>query len=527
MGIVNYLPFNSAPMAERSLSRSAVLLNTSADNSIAKLFKVTSFALGFTGFNTRASFEEAPYDLDRVIKAADTDSFVRQAFNKYRELLWKEGWDIVGENDEAVDYLRERIDYMELAMGRSIDDLWDEISDQLVKFGNCFIAKSRGDLSPFFPGTINALNDKSQPIVGYYIIPAETVVIQRNNRNKPIAYRQRIEGAVSGFGRNVTNQPTWPASEVIHLAIDKKPGRAFGTPFMVSVMDDVIALRQMEEDIQNLVHKELFPLYKYKVGTEMHPAEPEEIDNAIMELENLRSDGGLVLPERHDVDIVGSKGAALEATGYLEHFVNRVVVGLGLSPHHLGVMMNGGNRSVTDRLDVALYDKVKKYQRYLSSMIRIKIFTELLIEGGFDPISNPKIRGISDRCEFQFKEIDVDTQVKKENHALQKWTQNAITMEELRLELGLEQEVDEDRLFQSLMTRLQPEPSGTGMVDPKKPDAAKPSTGGKPNPRNDKSVKNKSRPSNQYGRNGSPNIRRDDKWLYNIVELIGEEDDDR
>lgn len=32
--------------------------------------------------------------------------------------------------------------------------------------------------------------------------------------------------------------------------------------------DDVIKLRLLEEDIQNLIHRELFPLYKYKTKEE-------------------------------------------------------------------------------------------------------------------------------------------------------------------------------------------------------------------------------------------------------------------
>lgn len=511
--------------APRSQQKVAQVVPTNSD--VASLFRVVSLALGFNSSwaNTRrTTFEVAPYDFDRIIQATDTDSFVKQAFAKYNELIWKEGWDLVGENEEAVDYLYERIDYMEFAMGHSFNDLLSNITDQLVKFGNCFIAKARGDLEPYFPGRLNPARDKD-PIIGFYIIPAETVEIRRNKYNKVLEYRQRFDNVAHGFKNR--RQPRWKADDVIHLSVDKKPGRAFGTPFVISTLDDVIALRQMEEDIQNLVHQELFPLYKYTVGTPEHPAEPHEIDKAAGELANLRSDGGLVLPDRHDVDVIGAENNALDATGYLQHFLNRVVTGLGLSPHHLGLMNEGGNRSVTDRLDIALYDKIKNYQTYIADTIRLKILSELLMEGGYDPIVHPSVRGDSDRVEFRFREIDVDTQVKKETHSLQKYAAGAISLPELRLELNMDPNVDEEMLQEAVSARLQPQQvknadGSTSTQVPQKPDAQQPSKGGTPNSKNrTRGVGNKVRPSNQYGRRTSPNIRHiDDNLLNEMVSLI-------
>lgn len=526
---IQFAPFLAGPIE----AKTRVVTLPENNNGISKVMRIASLALGLGGFAfyDRSNFETSPYDFGQVIKASETDSFVRQAFAKYRELIWKEGWDIVSENDEAVDYIQERIDYIELAMKKTFDDLLVEISDQLVKFGNCFLAKARGPLGPYFPGRINTPEDV-EPIVGYYVVPAETMEIKRDKHNRPIRYRQRTDDRLNGLYSN-KRQPSWSPKEMIHLSIDKKPGHAFGTPFMVSVIDDIVALRQMEEDIQNLIHKELFPLYKYSVGTPEHPAEPAEIDAAAAELQNLRSDGGLVLPDRHDVDVIGANSTALDASDYLRHFVTRVCTGLGLSPHHLGIMEESGNRAVTDRLDIALYDKVKTYQRYLSGVIRLNIFSEILFEGGFDPIVHPAVSGESDRCEFKFREIDVDTQVKKENHIIQKWASNLISLEEARTELAYDPEIDEDRLLMTLTAKIgleyapNPVANGGGSNNsPRKPDAQRPSSGGSANKKNtSKSTGNKSRPSNQHGRRTSPSIRHSETWLSEVVELLDDEDD--
>lgn len=534
MALIDFLPFRQTNSQNNIVAKS---VDPEDIKSINRVMKVAALALGFQGstyyYNTRATFEPSPYDFDRIMQAADTDSYVKQALSKYKELFWKEGWQIVGENPEAVSYLYQRIDYMEMAMKRPFLDFLIETSDQVFKFANAFIVKARGDISEYFPTTLNPVNG-GQTIVGYYLIPTEQVNILRDKFNRPKSYRQTTDPLTYS---PTDRDPVWTADRVIHMHVEKKTGRAFGTPFLSAVLDDIVALRQMEEDIQNLVHRELFPLYKYKVGTPEQPAEPNEIIEAAMQLESMRSEGGLVIPHRHDLDVVKSREAGLAASPYLDHFKERVAVGLGLSPHHLGMVMNGGNRSVTDRLDTALYDKIKQYQKLFAEMVRVHIFNELLLEGGYDPISTPTAATISDRCYFKFNEIDVDTQVKKENHIIQKYVNSAITLTELRTELGINPEYDEEDLFPAIQGRVQISISAaqaditqtqkdSQMTDvTSDSDKQKPAPKGQRNlPSSRRGVGNNSKPANQYGRNDSPNIRRFDGELLNLVENLLEKD---
>lgn len=551
-------PFEAAPKTTKNIAVSATGL------SIKKALNTKVRGLDFNGAfypysqqrKDRANFEEAPYDLDKIIQAIDTDSYIKQGFFKYKELFWKEGWDIVSENPDAAAYLWQRIDFFEEVMETPFNQFLQKVADNLVKFANVFIVEVRKDISPIFPGKLYPEENK-ETICGYYIIPTETVRIHRNKYNKVLYYKQCLEDE-SVYSNNEDDYPTWTADEVIHLAWDKKDGRAFGTPFLISVLDDVVALRQIEEDVQNLIHRDLFPLYKYIIGTKDEPSSPEEIEEAAAELANLRTEGGIILPERHDVDVIGGKDSALEVGDYLMQFKERVAVGMGLSPHHLG-MLSSANRSVTDRLDIALYDKIKLFQAYLEDEIRVKIFNRLLREGGFDPTTTPFKDGPSDRCYMRFREIDIDTQIKKETHSLQLFAGSAITLEELRLAIGENPEVDVSHLLMTMTAQLQAAQqiqlaqvnaqltptttktsktatggSSTSTTKPPavnlpaklaKPDAVQPSAGGAPNQKNDKGVKNKVRPANQFGRRSSPNVRHfDDDVLNDIIELLEEKD---
>ena len=308
--------------------------------------------------------------------------------------------------------------------------------------------------------------------------------------------------------------PSWPAKDVIHIHLDKKPGKAFGTPFMSSSFEDIVALRQMEEDIQNLVHRELFPLYVYKIGTDEMPASKDEIDKAEIELENMRSESGLIIPNRHNIEVLGGNDTVLDAGPYLSHFKERVAIGLGVFPHHLGMSMEGGNRAMTDRLDSALFDKIKRYQRMYSDALRFGIINELLVEGGYDPFVPTNVKGKSDRCELKFNEIDVDTQVKKETHIIQKWEADLITSEEARLELHMKPDIDKNDVHSLLAAKAK-----QLTADPAKKNAT-------PSKPKSKGAKNIIRPANQHGTRTSPNIRRmHDSYdiLIETVELLGDD----
>jgi hypothetical protein len=526
MAVLDFLPFRQVDKKNNIVAKA---LKPEEIKSVSKAMKVAALALGFQGntyyYNSRATFEPSPYDFDRIMQAADTDSYVKQAINKYKELFWKESWSIVGENPEAVSYLYQRIDYMEMAMKRPFLDFLIEITEHIVKYANVFIVKARGDISEYFPTPISGVN-APQPVVGYYLIPTEQVRILRDKFNRPRSYQQATDPLTYMPSER---DPVWSADRVIHMYLDKKSGRAFGTPFLSSVLDDVVALRQIEEDIQNLVHRELFPLYKYTIGTADQPAEPQEISNAASEIESLRAEGGLILPYRHNIEVIGANNSALEASQYLEHFKERVAVGLGVAPHHLGMMMNGGNRSVTDRLDTALYDKVKQYQKIMAEMIRVHIFNELLLEGGFDPVTHPLEEGSSDRCYFKFNEIDVDTQVKKETHVIQKYVNNIISIKEARLELGINPDYEEDEMFAAIQGKVQMDLAKNqaeltmtksapkdAVIDGDKQAPAQKGQRNLPNQR--RGVGNATRPANQQGRNTSPNIRRSDNAWLTLVE---------
>lgn len=383
-------------------------------------------------------FESSPVDLAEIGRAYYTDSYIRRAVDKHSQLMFKNGWEISGKNDQAVEYVWTRLKLMSEATSQSIDSMLQEISDNLILYGNAYLVKARAK-SGGLPSGVTAVGYSSkQPVAGYFVLPAPNITVSRDDFGKILAYE---ETAGTG-GEGVQYKP----EDIIHFAYRKPSGRAYGVPFIFNALDDVKLLRQIEENVARLIYRNLFPLYLYKVGIDKpgFEATDEEIENLREEIRNIPVDGALVVPERHNIEVVGSQGQAIDANGYLKYFRQRVFSGLGVSDTIMGIS-DTANKSTSDNQSSDLNDSVKDFQKTFSDIAKFAIINELLFEGGFDPIMNP-----DDEVDFVFHEIEFDAKIKRENHIVQLFMQNSITFEEMRQFLGQDTVVDESRLYANM-----------------------------------------------------------------------------
>lgn len=383
-------------------------------------------------------FESSPVDLAEIGRAYYTDSYIRRAVDKHSQLMFKNGWEISGKNDQAVEYVWTRLKLMSEATSQSIDSMLQEISDNLILYGNAYVVKARAKKSGLPSGVTAVGYSSKQPVAGYFVLPAPNVTVSRDDNGKILAYE---ETAGTG-GQGVQYKP----EDIIHFAYRRPSGRAYGVPFIFNALDDVKLLRQIEENVARLIYRNLFPLYLYKVGIDKpgFEATDEEIENLREEIRNIPVDGALVVPERHNIEVVGSQGQAIDANGYLKYFRQRVFSGLGVSDTIMGIS-DTANKSTSDNQSSDLNDSVKDFQKTFSDFAKFAIINELLFEGGFDPIMNP-----DDEVDFVFNEIEFDAKIKRENHVVQLFMQNSITFEEMRQLLGHDIAVDESRLYTNM-----------------------------------------------------------------------------
>lgn len=393
------------------------------------LIKDPTLSYNSTKSKGRSQFQLSEYSLAESGRVEDTDSYVRQAFDKKSALMFKEGWDIVGPNPKTIKYIKTRLQQIAIASKVPTRSLLREIGSGLVRKSNVFLIKVRKEEAS--GGAIRRAPGSKVPLVpvaGYFISPAETMEYQLSG-NKVIRWQQNMPNGDKNF---------YVPRDLIHFFYDRKEGFVFGTPILTPVIDDIRALRKIEENIELLIYQCLFPLFHYIVGTEDQPAAIDEngeseIDVVRREIQYMPAEGGIVTPERHEIKAIGSEGRALKADGYLEHFKKRVFAGLGVSAVDMGEGETA-NRATADNMSRNLIDSVKDFQQIIEIFFNEYIINELLLESTF----GVEVLDEENLCRLKFKEIDIDAQIKKEAHLADQFNKDSITWDELRTTIGYE-----------------------------------------------------------------------------------------
>jgi hypothetical protein len=450
---------------------------------------------------SRTSFQVAEYNLGEISKVMDIESYVRQAFNKHVELCLKEGYDITSRNEEATNYIKRRMREMAEVSGITFDMLLRSITQNLVAYSNSFLVKVR-DFKRSSGMPIKAIAGPSlPPVAAYFPMDPTSIRVKRDFHGKVLKYWQRIPGNPI--------MPQFIPESVIHIYYDKKEGFAFGTPYIIPVLDDIRSLRRMEENVEMLLSQHLFPLYQYIVGTENAPAEvyedgTTEVDIIKQQIEKMPTEGSIVTPERHEIRNLGAEGKALDAANYLKYFERRVLAGLGISDVALG-RGDTSNRATATTLDKSMADRCKDFQSVIETFINEYMFKELLYEGGY--IIDEKEENF---VKLKFREIDIDFMLKVQNHSVFKYEHHAITETEMREEISRDPVSDEQRenmylqVVQEPLTEIETEAAvevaeakgvGKAKVLAKNPVRKASSSTAKKK----KSTNNREKPTNQHG----------------------------
>lgn len=395
------------------------------------------------GAGGRDSFEAPDVSFEIIDNAIQRDSYTAQTMMKYSELIFKSGYQLKWKNEQAYSYLQVRLDMMAAATGIPTERLFQGIADDLVRYSNCFLVKARAKkgvgLPPGLP--VTPILPSKEGIAGYFRLAPKTITISRDINGTVLNYRQEVEG-----GDPLDFKP----EDIVHLTINHSIGKAFGDPWITSVLEDIRLLRKVEENVAILLYRHIFPLLLYKIGLaeQGKEATEEEMEVARANIGSIPADGGIVVPERHKIETV--KIEAINVKEYLDYFEQRVFTGLGMSQVDMG-RGDTANKNTADAMSGMKVDRIKGWQRAAESQIDKFVVDEILIEGGFDPLVNSEFD-----VNFVFNEIENEKKIGLENHAISKWNNNLATFEETRTDIGYDPVADESRLhFQMIGMALE------------------------------------------------------------------------
>lgn len=417
--------------ANKSRTYSDISASITKNNYKQLLVKAVSLIKGSS--DSREQFIAPEYNLEEIREASEADSYIKMATMKYSYMLFKAGYLLKSENEEASSYIKKRLYIMSFSTSKPIDILFQEIGDDLIKYSNAFLIKSR--VNQVMPGIKAKGFYKDKPVGGYFRVDPSSISIERDKFGTIKKYVQTVEGEERKF----------ESTEVIHFYLDKEAGNAFGTPRIIAALEDVKLLRRIEGNIMSMIYRFSMPLFQWIVGLPQSgfQATDKEITQVRNEIENMALDGSVVTNEKTQIKVIGAEGSALNAEGYLKYFEQRVFSALGVSESQMG---RGGAKQDADSMESQAHDTVKHIQKVFALFVENFIINELLLEGGFNPVTNEE-----DRVTFAFNEINIETKIKVENHEMAKFQSNMISFEEMRTEIGKKEEVDESRLYKQMI----------------------------------------------------------------------------
>jgi len=463
------------------------------ENRARMLGRVRSYEFkgGLDSRGSRSRFNPPIYDLAEVARAADVEPYINQSIRKHREQILKEGYQISGSDEEMVAYVKHRLFEISVLTGITTEQWLREVVTNLITYHNALIVFKR-DSNRSSGKPITMYGSQREPIAGIFVGDPTSIEVSVDKWGTPKKWKQNIQG---NSDSEVTASKTYNPEDVILITVDKKTGFTFGTPYLLSVLDDIRALRKLEEVAIIVSCKEAFPLYHYKVGTENRPAiayegGDNEINQVLGDVANLPSQGYIVTSERHEVKLISKDGGSLDLSPYMAYFEARVIAGLRLSPLDLG---RGGtaNRGTATNINKGLQDSAKDYQMVLSDHITNFLILPLLLEGSFDVTEENLVK-------FTFPTIDREEERAAQNHGLQLHMGNAISTTEFRKQyLNKQPMSEEDKADSALRTQTEAQKEIVRAQGAARASASSGSDLGVSKVANQ--IKNKGQPANQHG----------------------------
>ena len=370
---------------------------------------------------------EPEYDLLEGWTLLDTEAFYRQAINRKMALAFRNGAEVVGDNQDFVQYIERRMKQMGYMMNQKFLMFLKEILLNLMVASNCIVIKIRDEAAS--GGYANDKNRNMVPVAGYKIVPTQTIFPFLDGKGRIEKWRRFF-----GMGRPFKD---YPNEDVLHFQWDRKPGHLFGTPRHVSFRDDIFALRRLEENIELLMVHHLFPLFHVAVGTKEAPCQytvegMSEIDKVRELIQQMPKEGVFVTDERVKIEVHGAAKEGIDPNPILAHYKKRIFTGMGVSPLDLGEA-DTGNRATAENVSQNLKDSIKADLDWFGAQVSMFLFKEWFQEA---PSALSVQNAVADVA-LEWHEIDVDTQIKKETHAANMFNNHGLDQTEYRKRMKL------------------------------------------------------------------------------------------
>ena len=361
-----------------------------------------------------------------IATAYNVDSYLATALDKYRQLVAKEGWQIRGKDQKAVEYIKQRIRLLPLTCRKTFDLLLRDIEYSTVVFANAYLIKVPFKGVDPIPGMRLSV-PPSKAIGGLYTVHPGRFEVVVDDMGMVLTWDFMVNGAIWA---------TFTPDQIIHFKHNSPPDYLYGQPHYLPCLEDIRTYRQLEYLTVMLVNRYLHPVIHVRKGWDptrkqiinVKPADIAELDSLIR---SQNADGIFVTGPDVDIAVHGMESQALRADPYLTMWRKRVFAGLAVSDIAMGEE-TAANRSTADAITAEMHDHTKCFQNTIEDYINADLIYHWLIEGGFDPIMDEKL------AYFEYNTISIDENIKSRNQTIQEWFAGAMTHDEFRQALSME-----------------------------------------------------------------------------------------
>lgn len=381
-------------------------------------------------------FKNHEYDLYEYARIIDTEAIVAKAFERQRALIFKNGYFFESNDPKNVEYIKSRIREIEYVTGTTFRNFIEEMAYNLVMFHNAYILLIR-DEDKSTGESVNVGSKKLEPIAGWFNLPTEAIQRKIKENGDVEMYKQYLDPATFRL---------FSPEKVRHLKYNARSGFTMGTPPLEAVKDDILALRRIEESVETLIYKGIFPMIHVKVGTEANPARvlvdgTDEVEKMGYVMHELDEYGGITTSERVEVKAIGSESLALRVESYLEYFKDRVMLGLGVSDIDMGIGDSSG-KATGQIISQTLKEAVINKQDAIAEFVTNFLLKPLLVESGRYEAEYEIPE--EDLVKFRFNHVDQDARIKIESHILNMFNSGLLSINEARAEIGYKEISDKE-----------------------------------------------------------------------------------
>ena len=372
--------------------------------------------------------------------AFENEGYFRRIVSRYLELFWKREYTITGNKKVRVKWVENRLFELEQNSKEPLNELFKQISLDLFKYSNAILFKYRSSTKKYRVSGKKWNNGSKDinPIITVFPIPIRGLaaeIKQSSTGSKLMRYTYMMPNGV------ILRLPT---EDTIHFKLYSAPGDVFGAPMVGPVIEDIKALRRIEENVELLVFQYAIPFFHVRVGDDNFPAETNDINIVSDDIDQMSVSGMLITGHRVQISPVSASQAAIDVQPYLKYFKDRILGTLGSSAVEMGEGATS-NRSTSLTIDRITQEVAKYAQDSFEEFINKYLIRELLLEGGF------KIKTPDDMVYLKFKELDLDQLIQMQSHYLNLFNNEVLNHDEVRIKMGLKpmtkQQLDKTRYF--------------------------------------------------------------------------------